>query len=470
MGNLKKGALMVEELVRSERHWISVSQEDSFTTQISTLKKKQALSRKDHLLALNPFIDSHGILRVGGRGSHSEMSYNSRHPVILPGKHPITKLIVRTEHLRLLHAGTTLTAASLSRRYHILGSKRAVRDVVRPCVMCRRVVARPQPQFLGQLPKERLSPGLVFEHTGVDYAGPVLVRCGAKRKSTLVKAYVSVFISLTVKAVHLELVSDLTSEAFIAALRRFVSRRGKPHLLWSDNGSNFVGANCELKEMFTFLKESGVQHDISDFCSSQGINWKFIPERAPHFGGLWEAAVRSMKLHLRKVIADSKLTYEELTTVLSQVESCLNSRPLTPLHDDDDGLDILTPGHFLIGRPMEALPDPAASYQPQSLLRRWLLCQLLVRHFWQRWSSEYLSHLMKLTKWKYPSQNLQNGDLVCLHEDKFSPTVWPMGRIVDTHQGRDGLVRVVPVKTSKGEYKRPVNKVALILPAKESVC
>ena len=118
---------------------------------------------------------------------------------------------------------------------------------------------------------------------------------------------------------------------------------------------------------------------------------------------------------------------------------------------------------------MEALPDPAASYQPQSLLRRWHLCQLLVRHFWQRWSSEYLSHLMKLTKWKYPSRNLQNGDLVCLHEDKFSPTVWPMGRIVDTHQGRDGLVRVVTVKTSKGEYKRPVNKVALILPAKESL-
>ena len=122
------------------------------------------------------------------------------------------------------------------------------------------------------------------------------------------------------KAVHLELVSDLTSEGFIAALRRFVARRGKPHLLWSDNGSNFVGANRELKEMFTFLKESGVQHGISDFCSSQGINWKFIPERALHFGGLWEAAVRSMKLHLRKVIADSKLTYEELTTVLSQVE------------------------------------------------------------------------------------------------------------------------------------------------------
>ena len=134
------------------------------------------------------------------------------------------------------------------------------------------------------------------------------------------------------KAVHLELVSDLTSEGFIAALRRFVARRGKPHLLWSDNGSNFVGANRELKEMFTFLKESGVQRGNSDFCSSQGINWKFIPECAPHFGGLWEAAVRSMKLHLRKVIADSKLTYEELTTVLSQVESCLNSRPLTPLH------------------------------------------------------------------------------------------------------------------------------------------
>ena len=178
-----------------------------------------------------------------------------------------------------------------------------------------------------------------------------------------------------VKAVHLESASDLTTDAFIATLRRFTARRGKPSHIWSDHGTNFVGAARVLKELEEHQKTQGV---ISQFCSTQAISWKFILERTPNFGGLWESAVKSMKTHLRRVISDVKLAFEEFTTILAQVEAVLNSRPLVSMPCDDNGIEPLTPGHFLIGKPLESLPDSPVPYQPISLLRRWHLCQSLV--------------------------------------------------------------------------------------------
>ena len=276
------------------------------------------------------------------------------------------------------------------------------------------------------------------------------------------------FVSLSVKAVHLELVSDLTTEAFIACLRCFVARRGKPSLIFSDHGSNFIGASKQLKDLFEFLQRQESQQVISTFCSSQDIEWKYIPERAPHFGGLWEAAVKSFKKHLSRVVGEVKLTFEELLTVLTQIEACLNSRPLTALPcGEDSGIEVLTPGHFLIGRPLEALPDPAESYQPLPLLKQWHLCQALVRHFWNRWSSEYLPALQKMTKWRTPSasRKVSVGDVVVICGDETIPGRWPLARVIQTHSGKDGAIRVVTVKTGRGNvYTRPVVKIATLLP------
>ena len=274
---------------------------------------------------------------------------------------------------------------------------------------------------MGQLPLERVTPGIVFEKVGVDYAGPVYLKLGHVRKPTIIKAYVCVFVALSVKAVHLELVSDLTSAAFIACLRCFIARRGKPSSIWSDHGSNFVGAARELSELMDFLQLQKTNGDISEFCSSQGIQWSFIPEHAPHFGGLWESAVRSMKVHLKRIIGDAKLTFEELSTILAQVEACLNSRPLIPMPNEDDGIEALTPGHFLIGRPLESLPDYPSTFQTVSILRRWNLCQTLTRHFWQRWSTDYFASLRKFTKWHDSTRNAQVGDVVLLREDGLVP-------------------------------------------------
>ncbi len=225
---------------------------------------------------------------------------------------------------------------------------------------------------------------------------------------------ICVFVALSLKAVHLELVSDLTSDAFIACLRRFISRRGKPSCIWSDHGSNFVGADRELSEMVGFLKQQKANGDISDFCSAQSITWSFIPEHAPHFGGLWESTVKSMKTHLKWIVGTVKLSFEELSTILTQVEACLNSRPLVPLPNEDDGIEALTPGHFLIGRPQESLPNPPSSYRSMAVLRRWNLCQSLTQHFWERWSTDYFACLRKFTKWHHSTRNARVGDIILL--------------------------------------------------------
>ena len=386
----------------------------------------------------------------------SGLTYAKRHPVLLPRDHRVVELLITHEHLRLLHAGATLVCASLAQRFCILRGRRAIRAKIRSCVTCKRIGARPKPQILGQLPTARLNVRDVFDNTGVDYAGPIYIKTGSVRKPIIIKGYVAVFVSLSVKAVHLEPVTELTTSAFIATLRRFIARRGMPATMWSDNGTNFVGAAKEIKKLVS-------DPELSDYCSHQGIHWKFAPEHAPHFGGLWEAAVKSFKQHLRRVVGEAKLTYEELATTLTQIEACLNSRPLTPLPDESEGIEVLTPGHFLIGKPLTALPDPPESRLPISMLRRWNLCQNLTNHFWNRWSKEYLITLNRLAKWQEPTENLQVNDIVCLREEPTIPTKWPLARITKVHPGKDGKVRVVTVCTPKGSYKRPIIKVVPLL-------
>ena len=452
--------LTVIELSRAEEYWIKFAQADHFAEDIENLKH---VSKSSCLIPVHPFLDSEDVLRVGGREHYSQRAFIQQHPAILHGSHHVTKLIIRSEHLRLLHAGPTLLFGSLSRRFHIVCGRKTIRTITRSCVTCRRLSAPPQSQLVGRLPIERVTPGHVFDRVGIDYAGPIQIKSGAIRRPTITKAYVCVFVSLSVQAVHLELVSSLSTEAFIACLRRFISRRGKPVLIWSDHGSNFVGASRELKEMINFLEDQATQKCISEFCSKQGIQWKFIPERAPHFGGLWEAAVKSMKTHLRRIVGTVNLRFEELYTVLTQIEACLNSRPLASLPNDDDGVEVLTPGHFLVGKPLEALPDPSESYHSMSTLSRWHLCQVLVRNFWRRWSDEYLQSLRRYYKNHETCRNLQVGDVVVLREDNTPPTRWPLARVMETYPGVDGLVRAVKVKTSSGVYTRPIVKMAVLV-------
>jgi len=395
----RQGPLKTSELEDAEERWMLKVQQSAFSAEIELLRKGKCLPRSSRIITFRPFIDKKGILRVGGRLGLGKLSFAKRHPIILPRDHRMVELLIVHEHLRLLHAGPTLVSVSLAQKFCIVRGRCAIRAKIHECVRCKRVEAKPKPQLLGQLPLARLKPGDVFSNTGVDYAGPIYIKGGPVRKPTFTKGYVAVFVSLSVKAVHLEPVTELTTSAFIATLRRFIARRGIPSTMWSDNGTNFVGAAKELKELIR-------SPEVADHCTHQRINWKFIPEYAPHFGGLWEAAVRSFKQHLRRVVGEVRLTYEELATVLAQVEACLNSRPLTPLPEPSDGIEALTPGHFLIGKPLTALPDPPESRQPIAMLRRWHFCQRLTSHFWDRWSKEYLTTLNRLSRWHRPTENI----------------------------------------------------------------
>lgn len=457
------GNLTVTELDQSLLRCVKIAQHETFLNEIQCIKNETALPRKSKLLCLNPFLDASDILRVGGRLHQSKFAYDKKHPFILPSKHPLTTMIVRREHLKLLHCGPQLLLASLRERFWIPNGRNVVRQIYHKCIPCFKAKPRDTNFIMGSLPEPRVVTSYPFETTGIDYAGPILIKDKRSRGYKLVKSYIALFICFSTKAMHLEVVTDLTSENFIAALRRFVARRGKPSSIYSDNGTNFVGANAALSEFNKFVTSDKISSHISNTLSNEGISWSFIPPKSPHFGGLWEAGVKSIKHHLYRVVGNAHLTYEEVSTVLTQIEAVLNSRPLCPLTTDPTDLTPLTPAHFLVGRTLTSAPDPNVLHIPENRLNIYQRMQSIIQHFWKRWSNEYVPNLQVRCKWQSTYQNLlQPGAMVLLKEDNLPPLRWKLGRVTELHPGPDGVVRVISVQCTNGLFKRAVTKVCVL--------
>jgi hypothetical protein len=207
------------------------------------------------------------------------------------------------------------------------------------------------------------------------------------------------------------------------------------------------------------LQSTSEMTKVQDLLATEGCDWIFIPPHAPHHGGLWEAAVKSMKHHLRRTLGSHIATYEELSTLLTEIEACLNSRPLCTLSDDPFNQTYLSPGHFLIGQPLTQLPAIDYTNSKCNSLSRWQLFQQMQQHFWQRWSADYLQGLQRRQRWLKPSHNFQPGNLVLLRDDHASLLHWPISVILDTHPGKDNLVLVVTIKTPTGTLKRTITKI-----------
>ncbi|XP_023310160.1 uncharacterized protein LOC111691478 [Anoplophora glabripennis] len=264
---------------------------------------------------------------------------------------------------------------------------------------------------------------------------------------------------MTSKATHLELVTELTTSMFLNALKRFVARRGLCSHIYSDNASNFTRANRELLEFYHIIQKDQIQNYLRD----QKIQWHYIPARSPNFGGLWEAAVKAVKHHLKRILNNIHLTYEEFYTLLTQIEAVLNSRPLTPLSSDPEDLEALTPGHFIIGEPLNSVPEPNVENQRLTPVARYHHLLRMTQHFWKRWKNEYLHNLQQRSKWKFQSDvSSLIGSLVLLKEDNTPPQQWPKGRITAIHPGHDNIVRVVSVKTPSGIVKRALGRVCVL--------
>ncbi|XP_033229507.1 uncharacterized protein LOC117181048 [Belonocnema kinseyi] len=303
-----------------------------------------------------------------------------------------------------MHGRIQLSSYTLRQAFWIIGGRTLVKSLIRRCVSCVRERAVTDQQLMGSLLdfKTTCRP---FTHTGVDYADPFSVRFAPGRGQKRYKGYVALFICCVTHAIHLEFVSDI----------------------YSDNGTTFQGADCELRHNVSQIRRDV---DLMDLFSVEGTTWHFIPSAAPNFGGLWEAGVKSLKHHFQRCVGSHTLTFEEFTTSLARIGSCLNSRLIGPLLDDPDDFSYLTPGHFLIGAPMTGAPEPSVELVPENRLTRWQIVQRIAEMFWRRWNVEYLHSLQHRYKWNQELPNIKVGDMVLIKHDALPPSKWTLGRII----------------------------------------
>jgi len=453
------GPIQSEELREAEIAVIKITQLYYWSNDINSLINNSILSNKSKLKNLQPFLEN-GIMRVGGRLKNAlYLDQFQRNPILIPQNSVIASLILQNEHEKLLHAGPQAMLANTRLKYWIIGGRNTARHIFHRCIKCFRLQTTITEPIMGNLPVERLEPCRAFKKCGVDFAGPINIKTSLRKKAAITKGYTCVFVCFSTRAVHIELVSDLTSDAFLNALKRFIGRRGVCSDIYSDNATNFVGANKKLLELKMLFQSATHLDKLYNALAKDGITWHFIPPRSPHFGGLWEASIKSIKTHLYRVLGETHLTYEELNTILIKIEAVLNSRPLTPLSSDPLDAAPLTPAHFLIGEPTCSLPEPDLSSVPDNRLKRWQRVTQLTQCLWKRWNKEYLAQLQTRKKWlsnKGPA--LKVGTLVLIKEDNISPLSWALGRVLQVHAGTDDVIRVATVLCRGKEIKRSVRK------------
>ncbi|XP_077997425.1 uncharacterized protein LOC144450653 [Glandiceps talaboti] len=312
-----------------------------------------------------------------------------------------------------------------------------------------------QDQRMAVLPVDRVTPQYApFTCTGVDCFGPFLVKRGRSQE----KRYGCLFTCLTMRAIHLEKLQSMDGDSFINALIRFIARRGKPKKIRSDNGSNFVGGNRELRESIQRWNDS--QKTRQELLIRQ-IEWEFNPPTASHMGGAWERQIRTVRSVLMSILRNQVLDDERLDIIFAEVENVVNSRPLTPVSDDNKDSHALTPNDLL--RPGEGnLSSPGIFGSKDAYGRRWRHVQFVVNEFWRRWVKEYLPTLINRAKWITKKRNIRVGDIVILLDESQHRMYWPLARVQKVFQAKDGAVRSVEVKTAYAERVcRPVTKICL---------
>lgn len=269
---------------------------------------------------------------------------------------------------------------------------------------------------MGALPKTRVNQAHCFEVTSIDCLGPINIKASMLRSNVVMKVWALVFVCQVTKAVHIEILTNMTSECYIAALKRFISRRGFCKLIYSDNGTNFRGGARIIEEDYnTFLntfKNSEFQQEIIDWCSTQRMEFQFIPAHCAHVGGLHEAAVKSFKHHLKRVAGHRLFNLEELNTLVIQIEAILNSRPLTTIEANNNEYIILTAGHFLTGRMLIGVPEQ--QWGEKNLRTRWQIIEQQSQQFWHLWKNDYLHELQARNKWTTIQENIKLGQIVLI--------------------------------------------------------
>ena len=393
------------------------------------------------------FLDEQGIWRCGGRLAKAELSFDAKHPILLNQQHHFTALVVYDAHARVKHDGVKETLGELRARYWIIRGRGFVRRLLYRCVVCRRFEGRPfAPPPPPPLPSFRVSKAPAFTYTGVDYAGPLYVK--ASNSASSEKVWICLYTCCVVRAIHLEVVTDMTAQAFIRAFKRFTARRGIPAKVISDNGRTFKAANNMLSSILNHPA-------VKDYLKGLQTHWTFNLEKAPWWGGIFERMVKSVKRCLRKTIGRERLTMDELSTAVTEVEMIVNSRPLSHVSMEDVE-EPITPSHLMVGRRILSLPDgPYLEdleddfIQHSTLTKRLIHLNKVLDHFWKRWKTEYLLELRNAHR-QPPGRGVTRpsrvGDIVVVQDSDHPRGFWKLACVERLIAGTDGKVRGAKVR------------------------
>ncbi|PWA22445.1 hypothetical protein CCH79_00020932, partial [Gambusia affinis] len=416
----------VEERNQASAMIIKAVQEETYSQEIKCIQEQKRMPQGSPLKNLDPFIAMDGLLKVGGRLQHSNLGQSEKTPVIIPAQHHIATLIIRHHHEQVHHQGRLFTEGAIrSAGFWIIGGKRKTSSVIHHCVVCRRLRAPVSVQKMADLPAARLSTDPPFTHIGLDVFGPWII-CSRRTRGGLShsKRWAVIFTCMSVRAIHIEVIESLESSSFINAFRRFIAVRGPVKHIYSDRGTNFIGACKEMK-----IPSNMDDTTVRTYLSDQGCVWTFNPPHASHFGGTWERMIGLARRILDSMFLQmkDKLSHEVLTTFMAEVTAIINARPLVPVTTDPDDSFILTPAALLTQK-INIVSPPAGEFGASDLYKRqWRQVQHLSNTFWDRWRKQFLPILQPRRKWLVTQPNITPGSVVLLKTIQLARNEWPLG-------------------------------------------
>lgn len=467
------GITTFEERQEAEQFIIQVVQREAFSKEIKALSQEKDVpkNKSTNLHKLSPFVDSLGILRVGGRLTQAALHPHVRHPAILPKGHHVSRLLVKHYHEKVYHQGRGMTINEVrANGFWVLGCSSEASSLIFKCVKCRKLRRSNQEQKMADLPRERIENTPPFTYSGMDCFGPFYVKEGRKE----LKKYGLIFTCMCSRAIHIEVLDDLTTDAFLNALRCFIAIRGSVRQLQSDQGTNFVGARNEFQELMRGLTEERMKE--------LGCSFVMNPPASSHMGGVWERQIRTIRSVLMSILDQSarRLDSSSLRTYLYEVMAIVNSRPLSTVHlNNPSGPEPLTPNHILTMKSSVIMPPPGEFVKEDLYLqKRWKRVQFLSNEFWTRWRKEYLLNLQQRRKWTKDRRNAKVNDIVLLQDENLPRNQWKLAKVVEVFPAADNRVRRVKLlvsgttldnkgtRTSQPHYlERAIHKTVLLLEA-----
>ena len=453
--------LSAPELLEAELLWIRAFQRKHLVEELRYLKTKKKCWRPSLVSQLDLFLDSTDIVRCGGRFGNANMTYSAKHPILIPKNSVLAKLLITDTHERIFHLGIDATIVHMQQRYWITSFRQQVGPIVRNCRKCRResgpAYRLPDP---APLPASRVRDAYPFATMGIDYTGAINVKVNGSAE--LSPVYILLMTCGFSRAIHLEVVEDMSTESFLNAFRRYTGHHPLPRLIISDNASTFVSASGFITQLFNDPR-------VSRYLADRHIKWQFIPKRAPWYGGFWERLVGMAKTVLSKMVGRSKVTLVELQTAVCEIEAVLNDRKLTRIPTDVNEIEPLTPSHLLYGQRLTIIPydataeeemdDPSYGKTPSVLSKSYLRSQNIKKSFIRQWNKVYLPSLRDHHQKTFGplKEVIKVGDVVQIHNEGKRDE-WKLAVVENLIRSPDGLVRAADLRTSSGKTNRPINK------------